>query len=85
MREHREIRSLTGLRGVAVAYVVVHHFFLGLTFTNPFTTFLAHGYLAVDLFFVLSGFVMTLNYGMDLHQSYRGFAVWRCLPEFKYR
>jgi peptidoglycan/LPS O-acetylase OafA/YrhL len=63
MREHREIRSLTGLRGVAAAYVVIHHFFLGLTFTNPFTTFLAHGYLAVDLFFVLSGFVMTLNYG----------------------
>ena len=60
---HKEIRSLTGLRGVAAAYVVLHHFFLGLTFKNPFTTFLAHGYLAVDLFFVLSGFVMTLNYG----------------------
>jgi peptidoglycan/LPS O-acetylase OafA/YrhL len=62
MREHKEIRSLTGLRGVAAVYVVFHHYFLGLSFTNPFSTFMAHGYLAVDLFFVLSGFVMTLNY-----------------------
>jgi peptidoglycan/LPS O-acetylase OafA/YrhL len=57
MREHREIRSLTGLRGVAAAYVVVQHFFLGLTFTKPFTTFLAHGYLPLTCFFVVSGFV----------------------------
>ncbi len=26
------------------------------------STFIAHGYLAVDLFFVLSGFVMAMNY-----------------------
>jgi peptidoglycan/LPS O-acetylase OafA/YrhL len=62
MRERREIRSLTGLRGVAAVYVVFHHYFLGLSFTNPASTFLAHGYLAVDLFFVLSGFVMSLTY-----------------------
>jgi peptidoglycan/LPS O-acetylase OafA/YrhL len=67
MREHREIRSLTGLRGAAAVYVVFHHYFLGLPFTNPFNTFLAHGYLAVDLFFVLSGFVMTLNYAHMFH------------------
>jgi peptidoglycan/LPS O-acetylase OafA/YrhL len=67
MKEHKEIRSLTGLRGVAAVYVVFHHYFLGLSFTNPFNTFLAHGYLAVDLFFVLSGFVMTLNYSRMFH------------------
>lgn len=58
---------MTGLRGVAAVYVVLHHYFLGLSFTNPFNTFLAHGYLAVDLFFVLSGFVMTLNYSRMFH------------------
>jgi len=30
--------------------------------SGPFRTFTAHGYLAVDLFFVLSGFVMAMNY-----------------------
>jgi peptidoglycan/LPS O-acetylase OafA/YrhL len=70
MREHKEIRSLTGLRGAAAVYVVFHHYFLGLSFTNPFNTFLAHGYLAVDLFFVLSGFVMTLNYSRMFHAGW---------------
>jgi len=59
---HNEIRSLTGLRGIAALSVVIYHFHPtvgdGLT-----PTFFRHGYLAVDLFFVLSGFVMALNYG----------------------
>jgi peptidoglycan/LPS O-acetylase OafA/YrhL len=57
-----EIRPLTGFRGVAALYVVSYHHRLGVPFSNPLTTFLAHGYLAVDLFFVLSGFVMALTY-----------------------
>ena len=72
MKEHKEIRSLTGLRGVAAVYVVFHHYFLGVSFTNPFSTFLAHGYLAVDLFFVLSGFVMTLNYSRMFVEGWSG-------------
>jgi len=62
MRSVTEIRSLTGLRGLAALYVVVFHYFFGLPSSNAITTFMAHGYLAVDLFFVLSGFVMALNY-----------------------
>jgi peptidoglycan/LPS O-acetylase OafA/YrhL len=62
MSSPREIRSLTGLRGVAAVYVVFFHYFDGLKSRNPLAIFLNHGYLAVDLFFVLSGFVMTLNY-----------------------
>jgi peptidoglycan/LPS O-acetylase OafA/YrhL len=62
MNPDKEIKSLTGLRGIAALYVVMFHFFIGQHFTNPFTTLLAHGYLAVDVFFVLSGFVMTLTY-----------------------
>jgi peptidoglycan/LPS O-acetylase OafA/YrhL len=62
MDPDREIKPLTGLRGIAALYVMMFHFFIGQRFTNPVTTLLAHGYLAVDVFFVLSGFVMTLTY-----------------------
>lgn len=62
MNPDKEIKSLTGLRGIAAIYVMLFHFFIGQRFTNPLTTLLAHGYLAVDIFFVLSGFVMTLTY-----------------------
>ena len=57
-----EIRSLTGIRGIAALYVVLFHYLSGRPFTSPLSTFLNHGYLAVDLFFALSGFVLALNY-----------------------
>ena len=57
-----EVRALTGLRGVAALYVVLHHFFSPYSSTNLPQSLLAHGYLAVDLFFTLSGFVMALNF-----------------------
>lgn len=57
----KPINPLTGLRGVAAIYVVLYHGFDG-SMTNPVNTLSAHGYLAVDLFFMLSGFVMALNY-----------------------
>ncbi len=53
---------MTGLRGIAALHVMLFHYFLGLPLSNPASTFIAHGYLEVDLFFVLSGFVMALNY-----------------------
>ena len=56
------IRPLTGIRGVAAVHVMLFHYFLGLPYSSPLSTFIAHGYLEVDLFFVLSGFVMALNY-----------------------
>lgn len=62
MAESNELKPLTGLRGVAALYVVAFHYLDGLPLTSPGKTFLAHGYLAVDLFFVLSGFVMALSY-----------------------
>jgi peptidoglycan/LPS O-acetylase OafA/YrhL len=57
---------LTGLRFFAALYVVLFHqettFAAGHHFSKPLLTFLGHGYLAVSLFFVLSGFVLTYNY-----------------------
>lgn len=52
---------LDGLRGVAALLVVVYHLFeshFGLGEAHP----LNHGYLAVDFFFVLSGFVIGYAY-----------------------
>lgn len=55
---------LDGLRGMAALMVVWYHVFEGFAFaqgTSPITTF-NHGYLAVDFFFMLSGFVISYAY-----------------------
>ncbi len=57
-----EVRALTGIRGVAALYVIVLHYFAPLPLRSHLLCFFGHGYLAVDLFFSLSGFVMALNY-----------------------
>lgn len=68
----REIRALTGIRGLAACYVVLFHYFfgaIGLTHVAPVITFLRHGYLSVDLFFCLSGYIMAETYGADFRQG----------------
>ena len=60
-----EIKSLTGLRGLAAIFVVVFHASGDFAGSGPAETFLRHGYNAVDVFFVLSGFVMALTYGQN--------------------
>ena len=59
----KEIRSLTGVRGIAALFVACYHFLAPFHPTWPplFLNFIKHGYNAVDLFFILSGFVMTLS------------------------
>lgn len=52
---------LDGLRGVAALLVVVFHVGEGFA-TSATDQFLNHGYLAVDFFFVLSGFVVGYAY-----------------------
>lgn len=56
-----ELRSLTGLRGCAAVLVMLYHFGLATSWGSP-TTFVSRGYLWVDMFFVLSGFVIAYNY-----------------------
>lgn len=52
---------LDGLRGVAAVLVVAYHL-CEACFHNPATQWLNHGYLAVDFFFALSGFVIGYAY-----------------------
>ena len=52
---------LDGLRGVAAVMVVTFHIFEALS-SSPLDQVINHGYLAVDFFFVLSGFVIGYAY-----------------------
>lgn len=52
---------LDGLRGVAAVVVVAFHIFEAHA-TSPVNQIINHGYLAVDFFFVLSGFVVGYAY-----------------------
>ena len=70
-----DVPALTGLRGVAALWVLAFHSWV-LTNALPglghdlFGILAGAGYLGVDLFFVLSGFVIALNYAPNrLHRS----------------
>ena len=71
--------ALTGVRGIAAWAVVFFHIRLSLAAFLPgaVITILSKGYLAVDLFFVLSGFVIWLTYGDRLAEG-----GWRTAPPF---
>jgi peptidoglycan/LPS O-acetylase OafA/YrhL len=58
-KQHFDI--LDGLRGVAALAVVIFHF-MEWVFTDPSKNFIGHGFLAVDFFFCLSGFVIGYAY-----------------------
>jgi peptidoglycan/LPS O-acetylase OafA/YrhL len=53
---------LDGLRGVAAIMVVLFHLFEPFSGGNPQVQIINHGYLAVDFFFMLSGFVIAYAY-----------------------
>ena len=68
-----KIGALNGLRGIAIAMVVLHHLFIPYTARNPlrpgeidgeglFAAFINDAPLGVNIFFVLSGFVLYLPY-----------------------
>ena len=60
----RQIASLTSLRGLAAWWVVLYHFqdALHLRPGGVMAALVERGFLAVDLFFILSGYVILLNY-----------------------
>lgn len=60
-KPHYEL--LDGLRGVAALLVICYHIFEGFAFASGgMIETLNHGYLAVDFFFILSGFVISYAY-----------------------
>src|SRR5690349_11224751 len=63
----QRLDSLDYLRGVAAFYVVMHHlsefqYASDINIDLPFRKLLVLGFLGVDIFFVLSGFVMAHGY-----------------------
>jgi peptidoglycan/LPS O-acetylase OafA/YrhL len=67
-----KLNQLAGLRGICAWWVVFYH---SLTLMNdsvpmPVKQFISHGYLAVDLFFLLSGFVIFLSYHASLSTNF---------------
>ena len=58
-----DIRALTGLRGIAALYVVIFHANLDYPLPSFIQPFIQHGYMAVDLFFLLSGFIIAHTSG----------------------
>jgi peptidoglycan/LPS O-acetylase OafA/YrhL len=79
-----QIRSLTSLRGIAALIIVVHHFAyyalpqLGVL-VSAYSHFFQNGYLSVDLFFILSGFIMTHVYWERFHDGVSKANYWQYL------
>jgi peptidoglycan/LPS O-acetylase OafA/YrhL len=75
--------ALDGLRGIAAVLVVFYHF----RFPNHFThrLFFENSYVAVDLFFILSGFVIYATYSHNIAdmfsiQRFIGLRIFRIYP-----
>ncbi len=58
---HTRLYTLDALRGVAAFIVIWFHIFEGFA-TTPADQMINHGYLAVDFFFLLSGYVIGFSY-----------------------
>ena len=69
-----ELKALTGARGLAAWWVVLFHLRGSMAEMHPaIESAIAKGYLAVDFFFLLSGFVIWLSWGKRFDDG--GFAV----------
>lgn len=74
-----QLPALTGIRGAAAWFVVLFHTRIGIgdQIGPGALHVLSKGYLAVDLFFMLSGFVLWLNYAERLREH-----GWAYAPAF---
>ena len=71
MTERVNLGALTALRGIAAWYVVLYHVRISSAdlFPASVTAMFSKGYLAVDFFFLLSGFVIWLSYRDRLSEN----------------
>ena len=69
------IKSLEGIRGVAALLVALYHLKIG----SDYFTLIRNGYLFVDLFFVISGFVICAAYSASMQNmdDFRSFILKR--------
>jgi|SRR5579863_991076 len=81
---HKYLSNLTPLRGIAALWVVVFHFseIVAKFVSTKYSLLLTKGYLMVDLFFILSGFIMMHVYGKKFQsglsvKNFREFIVAR--------
>src|SRR5215472_17074742 len=70
MSDATRIRGLDGVRGLAAIAVMLFHFNI-FFLPQAHLPFVGRAYLAVDLFFLLSGFVMAHVYGRLLARNWR--------------
>jgi peptidoglycan/LPS O-acetylase OafA/YrhL len=84
-----EIRALTSLRGIAAFYIALLHFSRTAQAhaAGPIPALAPRGVLAVDLFFVLSGFIMAYTYlegferrGLAAFPDFLGRRIARIMP-----
>ncbi len=71
-----DVPSLTGLRFFAAFFILLNHLTLGFVSreTAYFGRFLANGaFLGMDVFFVLSGFIIHYNYSAKINGSLKSF------------
>lgn len=70
MSARPELPALTGVRGLAAWAVVLYHIRLSVAgLPEGVVTLLSKGYLAVDFFFLLSGFVIWITWGTRLREG----------------
>jgi peptidoglycan/LPS O-acetylase OafA/YrhL len=72
------VNYLTSLRGIAALLVVLFHirFYLAdSAFARTLIPILSHGYLAVDFFLVLSGFIMAYKYHEHFREGVRAHSL----------
>ena len=75
-RDKNWIGSFSGLRFIVILLLILHHWdaFNGLNFTGKehwefMMKYFSEGFLSVDFFFVLSGFVIYYGYGKRLREN----------------
>ena len=75
----RALHELTSVRAFAALVVVLFHFLFDARDPRTFlNNLVAHGHLGVDMFFILSGFILTHVYAPQMREaafSYYGFIV----------
>jgi peptidoglycan/LPS O-acetylase OafA/YrhL len=93
MAQPRDLKALTGLRAIAALWVVFHHYFDLLTQLVPQLSVLKPlartGFVGVELFFTLSGFIIGLNYysrfrtfSWDRYKSFLWLRLARVYPAY---